>query len=122
MTPKGVIFMGESREDLRRFPKDARAVAGQALYHAQLDSKHINAKPLKGFHGATAMEIVADARGGAYRAVYTVQFADLIYVRHCFQKKSKRGADTPQHHIEMIRHRLKMAEENHARGQKEVPK
>jgi phage-related protein len=120
MTPKGVIFMGESREDLRRFPKEARAVAGQALYHAQLGSKHVNAKPLKGFRGAAVIEIVADAGGDAYRAVYTVEFADLIYVLHCFQKKSKRGAKTPQHHIEMIRRRLKMAEENHARKQKEV--
>lgn len=121
MRAKSVIFIGESREDLRRFPKDARAVAGQALYHAQLGSKHINAKPLKGFHGAAVMEIVADARGDAYRAVYTVQFADLIYVLHCFQKKSKRGVKTPQRDIEMIRRRLKTAEENHARKQKEDP-
>ena len=60
MRAKGVIFIGDSREDLRRFPKDARAIAGQALYHAQLGSKHINAKPLKGFPGAAVMEIVAD--------------------------------------------------------------
>ncbi|MGH7934118.1 MAG: type II toxin-antitoxin system RelE/ParE family toxin [Candidatus Binataceae bacterium] len=98
----------------------ARAVTGQALYHAQLGSKHINAKPLKGFHGAAVMEIVADAEGDAYRAAYTVQFADVIYVLHCFQKKSKRGAKTPQHHIEMIRRRLKMAQENHARTRKET--
>lgn len=102
MRAKGVIFMGESREELRRFPKDARAVAGQALYHAQLGSKHINAKPLRGFHGASVMEVVADAGGEAYRAVYTFQFADFIYVLHCFQKKSKKGAKTPQHHIDTI--------------------
>ena len=109
--------MGQSREDLRRLPKDGRAVAGQALYHAQLGSKHVNAKPLKGFHGTAVMEIVADAEGDAYRAVYTVQFADFIYVLHCFQKKSTKGVKTRHHHIEMVRRRLRMAEENHARRQ-----
>src|SRR6266851_1849682 len=117
MKAKRVILMGESRADLRRFPKDARAVAGQALYHAQLGSKHINAKPLKGFHGAAVMEIVADVGGNAYRAVYTVRFADLIYVLHCFQKKSRKGRETPRYHLEMVRRRLKMAEEDHARRQ-----
>ena len=112
--------MGESREDLRRFPKDARAIAGQALYHAQLGSKHVNAKPLKGSHGAAVMEIVADAGGDAYRAVYTVQFTDVIYVLHCFQKKSRKGAKTPQHHIEVMRRRLKMAQQDHAQRQKET--
>src|SRR5712692_8124667 len=106
--------MGASRGDLRCLPKDARAIAGQALYHAQLGSKHVNAKPLKGFHGASVMEIVADAGGDAYRAVYTVRFADFIHVLHCFQKKSRKGAKTPHHHIELIRRRLRMAEESHA--------
>jgi|SRR5579885_602009 len=119
MKAKGVIFVGGSRADLRRFPKDARAIAGQALYHAQLGSKHINAKPLKGFHGAAVTEIVADAGGDAYRAVYTVQFADLVYVLHCFQKKSKRSVKTPPRDIEMVRRRLTMAQEDHARRQKE---
>ncbi len=96
-------------------------MVGQALYHAQLGSKHLSAKPLKGFHGVAVMEIVADAEGDAYRTVYTVQFSDLIYVLHCFQKKSQRGAKTPQHHIEMIRRRLKIAQEDYAQRQREIP-
>ena len=96
-------------------------MVGQALYHAQLGSKHISAKPFKGFQGGAVMEIVADAEGDAYRVVYTAQFSDVIYVLHCFQKKSKRGAKTPQLHIEMIGRRLKMAQEDHARTQKEIP-
>ncbi|MFZ0887831.1 MAG: type II toxin-antitoxin system RelE/ParE family toxin [Candidatus Binataceae bacterium] len=72
---------------------------------------------VQGFHGAAVMEIAADAEGGAYRAVYTVQFAGFIYVLHCFQKKAKKGATTPRYHIEMVRRRLRMAEENHARRQ-----
>ena len=54
------------------------------------------AKPLKGFGGASVMEIIDRHDTNTYRAVYTVQFADVIYVLHAFQKKSKRGIATPQ--------------------------
>jgi phage-related protein len=48
--------------------------------------------------------------GGTYRAVYTVKFAEAVFVLHCFQKKSKSGIATPKHDIEIIRARLKVAE------------
>ena len=38
------------------------------------------AKPLKGFGGARVMEIIDRYETNTYRAVYTVQFADVIYV------------------------------------------
>jgi len=115
MKAKEVVFIGESRRDLRLFPKDARAIAGQALYNAQLGSKHIDAKPLKGFRGATVLEIVADVGKEAFRIVYTVRFASLIYVLHCFQKKSRKGAATPRYHVDLVRHRLRMAEDDYAK-------
>jgi phage-related protein len=37
-----------------------------------------------------------------------------MYVLHAFQKKSKRGIATPKAEIELIRRRLKRAEEVHA--------
>jgi phage-related protein len=48
--------------------------------------------------------------GGTYRAVYTVKFAEAVFVLHCFQKKSKSSIATPKHDIEIIRARLKVAE------------
>lgn len=57
------------------------------------------------------MELVEDHRGDTYRAVYTVRFATAIFVLHVFQKKSKRGIATPQKEIELIRARLRWAEE-----------
>jgi phage-related protein len=54
--------------------------------------------------------VVEDCRGGAYRAVYTVRFAQAVYVLHCFQKKSKHGVNTPKPEMELIRRRLKEAE------------
>src|SRR5712664_1372992 len=86
---KPVIWMGSSREDLKTFPAPVRRDIGQALYTAQQGETDPAAKPLKGFGGARVMEIVERDRSGAYRAVYTAQFADVIYVLHVFQKKSK---------------------------------
>lgn len=87
---------------------------GFALYVVQRGGKHSDAKPLKGFGGASILEIVEDHAGDTYRAVYTVQLAGRIYVLHAFQKKSKTGIGTPKRDIELIRSRLRRAEEWHA--------
>jgi phage-related protein len=86
-----------------------RQVMGYALYLAQVGDKHLDAKPLKGFAGAGVLEIVADYDGDAFRAVYTVRFADAVYVLHAFQKKSTRGIAIPKREIERIRQRLRQA-------------
>jgi phage-related protein len=83
---------------------------GYALYVAQRGGKHRDAKVLSGFGGAGVVEVVTDYRGDAFRAVYTVQFADGVYVLHAFQKKSKTGRATPQADLDLIRLRLKEAE------------
>lgn len=72
-----------------------------------------SAKPLKGFTGASVLEIVDDFQTDTYRAVYTVQFADAVYVLHAFQKKSKRGVETPKGEIELVKARLKLTKEYH---------
>jgi phage-related protein len=67
--PKPVFWMVSSRKDLKRFPRAVRQRVGQALFDAQTGSKHPDAKPLKGFHGAGVLEIVEDDDGNTYRAV-----------------------------------------------------
>ncbi len=61
----------------------------------------------------THLEVVEDHDGDTYRAVYTVRFADVVYVLHVFQKKSKKGIATPKEEIAKIKIRLMMAEELH---------
>lgn len=78
-----------------------------------------NAKPLKGFGGAGVVELVEDHDGDAYRAVYTVRFAGAIYVLHAFQKKSRRGVKTDPNDIELIRRRLRIADERHREQQEQ---
>ena len=89
---------------------------GYALYQAQIGLKAPSAKPLHGFGGAGILEIVEDHQTDTYRAVYTVKFAAFVYVLHAFQKKSRKGAATPKADINVIKRRLKAAEEYHNAG------
>jgi phage-related protein len=106
--------MGSSRADLNRFPEDVKHEMGYALYLAQLGGKHIVAKPLRGFGGTGVLEVVSDSDGGTFRAVDTVRFAGAVYVLHAFQKKSKRGIQTPRREMALVQERLKRAERDHA--------
>src|SRR5438552_13728120 len=107
---KPVRWVGSSRRDLKAFPKAVRRDIGQALYAAQLGEEYPSVKALKGFGGRAVLEISTADQSGTYRAVYTVRFADAIYVLHAFQKKSKKGIATPRKEIELIRQRLAAAE------------
>jgi phage-related protein len=113
-TPKPLFWIGSSLKDLKAFPSGVRHSAGFALWQAQRGGKHANAKVLKGFGGAGVLEVVEDDDGSTFRVVYTVKFANAVYVLHAFQKKSKSGIKTPQAEIEVVRRRLKAAEEDHA--------
>jgi phage-related protein len=108
--PRPLHWIGSAKKDLLVMPDEVQQSFGFALYNAQIGLLHPDAKPLKGFGSAGILEIVEDWRGNAYRAVYTVRFANAIYVLHCFQKKSKRGVETPAADMNLIRARLKEAE------------
>jgi phage-related protein len=112
---KPLRWIGRSREDLRRMPEEARRNIGYALQFAQAGTKHPSAKPLRGFGDAGVLEIVEDHDGDAYRAVYTVRFAQVVYVLHAFQKKSRSGIKTPPKEIDLIRQRLRVAGADHRR-------
>jgi len=111
--PKPCIFVGSSRKDLLGFPPLVRRNIGHALHEVQSGGEPLSAKALKGFGGRTVLEVIDDFDGGTFRAVYTVRFADVIYVLHAFQKKSKKGIATPKREIELIKSRLRDAEELH---------
>ena len=108
---KPLVWIGSSKRDLMALPVPIRKFFGHALDYAQHGDKHDAAKVLKGFGGAGVLEIVEDARGGTYRAVYTVKFREAVFVLHVFQKKSKHGIATPKPDIDIIRERLKVAEQ-----------
>ena len=107
---KPVVWLGDSLRELRTFPAVVQDELGYAIYLAQRGDKHVSAKPLKGM-GTRVLEVVSDHRGDTFRSVYTVRFADRVFVLHAFQKKSKSGVATPKADIELIKQRLKQATE-----------
>lgn len=111
---KPLVWVGSSLDDLKGFPDEVRRVFGFALHLAQAGDKHPDAKPLGGFGGAGVLEVVEAFDGNAYRAVYTVKLAGVVYALHAFQKKSTKGIKTSRSDIEKVKARLKLAEALHA--------
>lgn len=111
---KPLFWIGSSRDDLKDCPGDVQDVVGFALHWAQRGGKSPDAKPLHGFGNAGVLEIVDDFDGNTYRAVYTVRFAQAVYVLHVFQKKSRKGIATPKQEIDLVKARLKRAEADYA--------
>ena len=111
---KQLDWIGDSLERLRELPEEVKDDIGFALREVQQGKKPVSAKPLRGFKGAGVLELIEDFRTDTYRAVYTVKFAEVVYILHCFQKKSKKGSETPRQDIELIERRLKAAETDYA--------
>jgi phage-related protein len=107
---KPLRWVASSKKDLMAMPEEVRDIFGYALHLAQVGQKHPAAKPLKGFGGAGVLEVVEDFQGDAYRAVYTLRYADVVYVLHCFQKQSTQGIATPKPDVELVKSRLKAIE------------
>jgi phage-related protein len=117
--PKPLTWVGSSKRDYIRFPDQVQDDMGYALFVAQMGERPKNAKPLKGFKGAGVLEMVEDYDGDTFRAVYTVRFAQRLYVLHAFQKKSKRGIETPKREIRLVEQRLRAAEEDYRQRQQQ---
>ncbi|WP_349369900.1 type II toxin-antitoxin system RelE/ParE family toxin [Salinarimonas sp.] len=113
LQPRPLLWIASSRRDYLEFPGEVQDVFGFALHLAQEGLQPPEAKLLRGL-GSGVVELVDEHDGDAYRAVYTVRFAECVYVLHAFKKKSKRGNATPQTDIELIRRRLRDAEADHA--------
>ena len=109
---KPLYWVASSLNDLLAFPEKVQKKIGAALSVAQFGGKHPSAKPWKGA-GSVVFEIVEDYRSDAYRAIYTVKFADAVYVLHAFQKKSPSGIRTPRRDVELVAQRLKQAQQEY---------
>ena len=104
--PKPLLWVGSAKKDLQAMPDEVQDTFGYALHLAQTGAKHAQAKPLKGFGSAGVLEVVESGAGSTYRAVYTVKIAGIVYVLHCFQKKSTSGIATPKPDMDLVRERL----------------
>ena len=111
-----LVWVGTSLRDLKWFPDEVQDEIGYGLFLAQSGDRHRKAKPLKGFGGAGVLDMISDHQGNTYRAVYTVRLVHAVYVLHAFQKKSKHGIETSKRDLELIRQRLKEAEQMDAQA------
>lgn len=111
---KPIHFLGSSKKDLRDMPDDVRDAFGSALLDAQYGDLPEGARRFGEGLPREVMKLVEDDDGDTYRAAYTVAFPRAVYVLHVFKKKSKSGIATPEHAKQMIRVRLKAAEEHYA--------
>jgi phage-related protein len=105
-------WVGSSKRDYGRFPARVQDNLGFALFLVQTGQHPPSAKPLRGL-GSGVVELVEDYDGDSYRAVYTVRFSKVVYVLHAFVKKSKRGIKTPKTDIDLIKQRIRDAEDDY---------
>lgn len=106
---RSIVWVGDSKKQLLEFPETVRKKIGYILERVQAGRASNKTKRLRGFPGV--YEIVSDHASNTYRAVYVVNLGDLIYVLHCFQKKSTQGIKTSRQDIDLIRFRLNWAKE-----------
>ena len=104
-----LYWIGSSLKDITRFPTEVQRIVGFALSAAQYGGKHPSAKPWKG-EGPGVLEAVENHDGDTFRALYTVRFANAVYVLHAFQKKSSHGIATRQSDVALVKERLKLAQ------------
>jgi phage-related protein len=109
---KPLDWVGSSKREFMTFPETVRDEMGNALGVAQFGAKHPAAKPWKG-QGPGVFELVEHYASDTYRAVYTVRFAEVIYVLHAFQKKSPSGIRTARGDIDLVARRLKVAQQDY---------
>lgn len=100
---KPVIWMGSSREDVRRFPETAQDSLGFELYRVQCGLDPRDWKPMPTV-GTGVREIRVRDEAGAFRVIYLATRPEGIYVLHCFQKKTQR---TSQSDLDLAEKRLK---------------
>lgn len=109
---KPLYWVGSAKKDLMALPDEVIDDFGYALGAVQMGATPAQAKPWRG-EGSGVLELVENHRGDTFRAVYTVRFAQVVYVLHCFQKKSPSGIRTAQSDIDLIHERMKLAQQHY---------
>lgn len=90
---KAVVWMGSSREDLKRFPETAQDSLGFELYRVQCGLDPKDWKPMASVVSGVR-EIRARDETGIFRVIYLATRPEGVYVLHCFQKKTPQTSRT----------------------------
>ena len=88
---KKLGFRGSALADLCAFPPQARREAGYQLDKVQNGLEPNDWKPMTTI-GQGVREIRIRGEDGLFRVVYVARLTGIIYVLHCFRKKTQRTA------------------------------
>ena len=100
---KSVIWVGDSKEVIRDFPKDVREDFGFGLWQLQQGSIPPCSRPMLSI-GQAVFELKTKDKSGWYRAIYMTKVKDKIFILHCFMKKSSK---TARNDLELAKQRYK---------------
>jgi phage-related protein len=98
-----VVWEGDSREVLQGFPEGVRQNLGFQLWQLQQGERPSDYRPLPSV-GPGVFELRDQDERAWYRVIYLSRMRDVIYVLHCFEKKSR---EIPRKEFEKARQRLK---------------
>jgi phage-related protein len=98
-----VAWEGDSRAVLQSFPEDVRQNFGFELWQLQQGERPGDYRPLPSI-GPGVFELRDQDERAWYRVVYLSRINDVIYVPHCFEKKSR---EMPRKDFEKAKQRLK---------------
>jgi phage-related protein len=88
MDDKTIVWIGSSRDDVRRFPREARRKAGLELRAVQRGQEPTDFKPIPAV-SAGVYEIRIHVHD-AYRVFYVAKFEEAIYAPRS-KRKRKNG-------------------------------
>ncbi|HWZ42558.1 MAG TPA: type II toxin-antitoxin system RelE/ParE family toxin [Candidatus Saccharimonadales bacterium] len=102
-----VAWIGDSLDVLRGFPAAVQGDLGYALEQVQRGQIPLDSKPMRTV-GPGVYELRDQDERAWYRVFYLKKIANVIYVLHCFEKRT---AQTEQKDIEVAKERLKRLRE-----------
>ena len=88
MSDKPIYWIGTSKEDIAKFPQDAKRKAGFQLRAVQRGEPPADFKPMSVV--GKGVEEIRIKTGEAYRIFYVARFAEAVYVLHAFNKKTQK--------------------------------
>jgi len=100
-SPPNVVFEGDSRDIIRSFPKGIRSDLGADLDRVQNGEKPLDSAPMSPILPGV-FELRGDDQSFWYRVLYK-QIEGVVYVLHCFKKKTNK---TSLNDIKIARERL----------------
>jgi phage-related protein len=114
-----IAWEGDSREVLQAFPERVKQNLGFQLWQLQKGGRPIDYRPLPSI-GTGVFELRDQDERAWYRVVYLSRIGNVLYVLHCFEKKSRemprRDFEKAKQPLKAVRARLTEEKKREKRG------